>query len=103
VPVLGPAWKITNTISLSTPIQRLFVPQPVYCFRTQLERKRGEDQTGNEFFPYERTNKADCNGWFFKFQIMVRYPAWVSKGALKITVTGKDVSYSMPSFLICKH
>jgi len=25
---------------------------------------------------------------------MVRYPAWVSKGALRITVNGKDVSYS---------
>jgi len=26
---------------------------------------------------------------------MVRYPAWVSKGALKITVNGNDVSYSV--------
>jgi DUF1680 family protein len=52
-------------------------------------------------FPCEEQTKLTITEGSSKFKLMVRYPAWVSKGALKITVNGKDVSYfALPSSYI---
>jgi len=49
-------------------------------------------------FPYEEQTKLTVKDGSSNFKLLVRYPAWVGKGALKITVNGKDVSYStLPS------
>jgi uncharacterized protein len=49
-------------------------------------------------FPYEEQTKLTVTDGSAKFNLLIRYPAWVSKGALKITVNGKDVSCSaLPS------
>jgi hypothetical protein len=49
-------------------------------------------------FPYEEQTKLTISEGSTNFKLMVRYPSWVNKGALKITVNGKDVSYStLPS------
>ncbi len=49
-------------------------------------------------FPYEEQTRLRVTGGTSKFMLMIRYPAWVEKGALKITVNGKEVSYSaLPS------
>jgi len=45
-------------------------------------------------FPEEEQTKLTVTEGSVSLKLMVRYPAWVSKGALKITVNGKDVSYS---------
>jgi hypothetical protein len=46
-------------------------------------------------FPYEEQTKLTVTDGSSNFKLLVRYPAWVSKGALKILVNGKDVSYSI--------
>lgn len=52
-------------------------------------------------FPYEEQTKLTITEGAGKFNLMVRYPDWVSKGALKITVNGKDVDYkALPSSYI---
>jgi DUF1680 family protein len=52
-------------------------------------------------FPYEEQTKLTVTEGSSKFNLKVRYPAWVSQGALKITVNGKDVAYSaLPSSYI---
>jgi len=52
-------------------------------------------------FPFEEQTKLTITEGSSKFKLMVRYPAWVSKEALKITVNGKDVSYfALPSSYI---
>jgi uncharacterized protein len=49
-------------------------------------------------FPYEEQTKLTVTEGSSNFKLMVRYPVWVSKGALKITVNDKDVAYSaLPS------
>jgi len=49
-------------------------------------------------FPYEEQTKLTVTEGSSSFNLLVRYQGWVSKGALKITVNGKDVSYSaLPS------
>jgi DUF1680 family protein len=45
-------------------------------------------------FPEEEQTKLTVTDGIANFKLMVRYPVWVSKGALKITVNGKNVSYS---------
>jgi len=45
-------------------------------------------------FPYEEQTKLTVTEGNVKFKLMVRYPSWVSEGALKITINGKNVSYS---------
>lgn len=45
-------------------------------------------------FPEEEQTKLTITEGTANFKLMVRYPAWVSKGALKIQVNGKDVAYS---------
>jgi uncharacterized protein len=52
-------------------------------------------------FPYEEQTKLTVTEGSSSFKLMVRYPVWVSKGALKITVNGKEVNYtSLPSSYI---
>jgi DUF1680 family protein len=52
-------------------------------------------------FPYEEQTKLTVTDGSSNFKLMVRYPSWVLKGALKITVNGKDVAYSaLPSSFI---
>lgn len=49
-------------------------------------------------FPYEEQTKLTVTEGSSSFNLLVRYPGWVNKGALKITVNGRDVSYSaLPS------
>lgn len=49
-------------------------------------------------FPYEEQTKLTITEGTSDFKLMVRYPEWVSKGDLKITVNGNDVSYNtLPS------
>lgn len=49
-------------------------------------------------FPYEEQTKLTVTEGSSRFTLLARYPGWVSKDALKITVNGKKVSYSsLPS------
>ena len=49
-------------------------------------------------FPFEEQTKLTITEGSSEFKLMARYPAWVSKGALKITVNGNGVSYpALPS------
>jgi len=49
-------------------------------------------------FPYEEQTKLAVTEGASIFKLLVRYPAWVSKGALKITVNDKELNYSeLPS------
>src|SRR5690606_22967676 len=59
---------------------------------------RLKQETG---FPFEdRTNLTITHG-ASRFNLMVRYPGWVKKGALRVTVNGKEVKYSaLPSSYI---
>jgi DUF1680 family protein len=53
-------------------------------------------------FPEEEQTKLTITEGTSTFKLMVRYPAWVSKGALKISVNGKDAAYSsLPSSYVC--
>lgn len=53
-------------------------------------------------FPYEERTKLTITQGAANFNLMVRYPEWVSKGALKISLNGKSVDYSsQPSSYIC--
>ncbi|MCW8849622.1 MAG: glycoside hydrolase family 127 protein, partial [Melioribacteraceae bacterium] len=46
-------------------------------------------------FPYEEQTKLTIVENRSNFKLLVRYPEWVSKGALKIFVNGSEVSYSV--------
>jgi DUF1680 family protein len=49
-------------------------------------------------FPYEEQTKLTVTDGSSSFNLLVRYPGWVNKDALKITINGKNVSYSsLPS------
>lgn len=45
-------------------------------------------------FPYEEQSKITVTKGNAYFKLMVRYPGWVSRGAFKITVNGKEVTYT---------
>ena len=45
-------------------------------------------------FPYEEQTRLTITEGASRFALMIRYPSWVSNGALKITVNGKAVSFS---------
>ena len=47
-------------------------------------------------FPYEEKTVLTITKGSSPFTLLVRYPGWVSQGALKITVNGKTVSSSAP-------
>lgn len=44
-------------------------------------------------FPYTEKTRLTVTGGSSRFVLMVRYPAWVKEGALKIKVNGKPVAY----------
>ena len=49
-------------------------------------------------FPFEEQTKLTVTEGSSNFNLKIRYPYWVSEGALKVTVNGKDVPYSaLPS------
>ena len=53
-------------------------------------------------FPYEEQIKLTITEGAASFKLLVRYPAWVGKGALKIVVNGKDFDCSeLPSSYVC--
>ena len=53
-------------------------------------------------FPDEEQSKLTVTEGTSSFKLMVRYPFWVSKGAMKITVNGKNVAYdATPSSYVC--
>lgn len=53
-------------------------------------------------FPYEEQTKLTVTEGSGTFKLMVRYPSWVSKDQLKITVNGNNVSFtSDPSSYVC--
>lgn len=53
-------------------------------------------------FPDEEQTKLTITEGAANFKLLVRYPAWVSKGALKITLNGKNFDYSvLPSSYVC--
>jgi DUF1680 family protein len=45
-------------------------------------------------FPFQEQTKLTVKEGASRFKLMIRYPSWVSKGALKIMVNGKNVNYS---------
>jgi hypothetical protein len=45
-------------------------------------------------FPYEEQTRLKITEGSSRFKLMIRYPAWVRDGALKITVNGKIVHYN---------
>lgn len=45
-------------------------------------------------FPFEEQTKLTVTNGASRFNLLVRYPGWVRKDALKITVNGKNISYS---------
>lgn len=52
-------------------------------------------------FPYEEQTKLVVTKGSSRFKWMIRYPSWVKKGTLRITVNGKKISYtSHPSSYI---
>jgi len=53
-------------------------------------------------FPEEEQTRLTVTEGSSNFKLMVRYPAWVIKGALKITVNGKEIACSaLPSSYVC--
>ena len=46
-------------------------------------------------FPFEEQTKLTITEGSNSFKLLVRYPAWVSKGALKISLNGKNVAYNV--------
>lgn len=45
-------------------------------------------------FPYEEQTKLTVTQGSSTFKLLVRYPAWVAKGELKISVNDKEIAYS---------
>jgi uncharacterized protein len=53
-------------------------------------------------FPYQESTKLTITKGSSDFKLMVRYPEWVKKGALQITLNGVNVNYTeQPSSYIC--
>jgi len=65
-------------------------------------REKGLKIKQETSFPDEEQTKLTVTEGTSSFKLMVRYPFWVSKGALKIAVNGKDVVFSaLPSSYVC--
>lgn len=70
----------------------LFIPSELAWKEKGIRMKQ---QTG---FPYEQGTKLIITNGSSRFNLLVRYPSWVKKGALKISVNGKAISHtSQPS------
>ncbi|MBN2009850.1 glycoside hydrolase family 127 protein [candidate division KSB1 bacterium] len=53
-------------------------------------------------FPFEEQTKLTVTKGTANFRLMIRYPEWVSEGAMKITVNGENVTYNThPSSYVC--
>lgn len=53
-------------------------------------------------FPYEPQTKLIVTKGVSDFKLMIRYPEWVKKGALKIIINKKEIEYvALPSSYIC--
>ena len=92
--VLVQVWKtMVSTTSSFIPILTIRCPQPIYCFGTELERKRVKIKQETSF-PYEEQTKLTVTQGSSTFKLLVRYPSWVAKGELKISVNDKEVAYS---------
>ncbi len=65
-------------------------------------RKRDVTIRQETGFPYEERTRLTVTKGTSSFKLMLRYPGWVNKGALRISVNGKPVSYAAgPSSYIC--
>ncbi len=65
----------------------LFIPSEL-DWKEKAIRIKQETQ-----FPYEEKSRLVITEGNSYFTLMIRYPSWVKRGALKITVNGKTVSY----------
>jgi len=63
----------------------LFVASELYW------REKGIKMVQETRFPNEEATKFKITAGAAKFKLMVRYPSWVTTGALRITVNGKPV------------
>ncbi len=64
-------------------------------------KEKGVIITQETTFPYEEQTKLRITEGTSDFKLMVRYPAWVKKGDLRIAVNGRDIPYSpLPSSYI---
>lgn len=57
-------------------------------------RDRGVTLKQETIFPDEEKTKITITGGKSKFTLLVRYPDWVSDGALKVSVNGQPISYT---------
>lgn len=57
-------------------------------------KEKGLKLTQQTRFPYEEGTKLTITEGNGRFQLVVRYPSWVAKDALKIMVNGKAVLYT---------
>jgi DUF1680 family protein len=61
-------------------------------------KEKGMKIKQETIFPDEEQTKLTISEGSSSFRLMVRYPAWVSNGGLKIAVNGKNIAYSaLPS------
>jgi len=58
-------------------------------------KQKGVTLRQETVFPYEDRTRLTITSGAAKFKLMVRYPSWVTDGALKITVNGKPVAYNV--------
>ncbi|MGD9928396.1 MAG: beta-L-arabinofuranosidase domain-containing protein [Mangrovibacterium sp.] len=73
------------------------------CIASELNwKEKGLKLKQETKMPFEEQTQLTITEGSGNIKLMVRYPAWVSKGALKIAINGKDVPYSvLPSNYIC--
>jgi uncharacterized protein len=65
-------------------------------------KEKGVKIKQETIFPYEEQTKLTVTEGSSNFKLMIRYPVWVSKDALKIIVNGKNISYTaLPSSYVC--
>lgn len=57
-------------------------------------KEKGIQLTQQTKFPYEEKTKLLITKGNSSFKLMIRYPWWVKDGALKISVNGKDISFT---------
>lgn len=55
-------------------------------------KEKGLQMKQETLFPYEEQTRFSITKGTGRFTLMIRYPSWVKKGALKILVNGKSVS-----------
>lgn len=66
----------------------LFIPSELNWKEKKIKIKQ---QT---IFPYEEKTSITITEGSATFSLMIRYPSWVKDGALKVTVNGKNVSFT---------